>query len=100
MQTGSHVNGKWFHPKSNRLVRNINPADKTDVIAEFPAATVDDVEKAIVAAQAAFKDWKRTPGPERGRVLWRAADIARQQADEIARTPTPEEGKNLKKAKS
>ena len=40
MQTGSYVNGQWFHPKSNRLVRNVNPADLDDVIAEFPAATV------------------------------------------------------------
>jgi acyl-CoA reductase-like NAD-dependent aldehyde dehydrogenase len=79
MQTGSYVNGKWFHPKSNRLVRNMNPADSDDVIAEFPAATPSDVEAAIAAAQTAFKDWKKTPGPERGRVLWRAADIARQK---------------------
>ena len=27
MNTGSYINGKWFHPKSERLVRNINPAD-------------------------------------------------------------------------
>ena len=99
MQTGSYVNGKWFHPKSSRLVRNVNPADTKDVIAEFPAATSEDVEEAIAAAQTAFKDWKRTPGPERGRVLWRAADIARQRADEIARTLTREEGKIFKEAK-
>src|SRR2546430_2491817 len=99
MQTGSYVNGQWFHPKSNRLVRNVNPADLDDVIAEFPAATADDVNRAIDAAQAAFKSWKKTPGPERGRVLWRAADIARQRADEIARTLTREEGKIFKEAK-
>jgi alpha-ketoglutaric semialdehyde dehydrogenase len=99
MQTGSYVNGKWFHPKSERLVRNINPADTDDVIAEFPSATVEDVHRAIEAAQAAFKAWRKTPGPERGRVLWRAADIARRRADEIARTLTREEGKILKEAK-
>ena len=99
MNTGSYIDGKWFHPKSERLVRNINPADLNDVIAEFPAATSQDAHRAIEAAQAAFKGWKRTPGPERGRVLWRAADIARQRADEIARTLTREEGKILKEAK-
>jgi acyl-CoA reductase-like NAD-dependent aldehyde dehydrogenase len=99
MATGSYVDGKWFHPKSNRLVRNINPADPEDVISEFPCATADDVGRAIDAAQAAFKSWKRTPGPERGRVLWRAANIARQRAEEIARTLTREEGKVLKEAK-
>src|SRR4026207_1023476 len=99
MNTGSFIDGKWFHPKSNRLVRNINPADPDEVIAEFPAATVEDVARAIDAAQAAFRGWRKTPGPERGRVLWRAADIARQRADEIARTLTREEGKILKEAK-
>jgi acyl-CoA reductase-like NAD-dependent aldehyde dehydrogenase len=99
MGTGSYINGQWRHPKSERLVRNINPADSKDVLAEFPAATADDVQQAIGAAQVAFRDWKRTPGPERGRVIWRAADIARQRVDEIARTLTREEGKILKEAK-
>ena len=99
MHTGSYINGQWIHPRSNRLVRNINPADPDDVLAEFPSATPEDVQRAIEGAQAAFRDWKRTPGPERGRVIWRAADIARQRADEIARTLTREEGKIFKEAK-
>jgi alpha-ketoglutaric semialdehyde dehydrogenase len=99
MHTGSYINGQWFHPQSERLVRNLNPADPDDVIGEFPAATTQDVHRAIDAAQASFRGWKKTPGPERGRVLWRAADIARQRADEIARTLTREEGKVLKEAK-
>jgi acyl-CoA reductase-like NAD-dependent aldehyde dehydrogenase len=99
MNTGSYVDGKWFHPKSSRLVRNINPADPDDVIAEFPCATAEDVGRAIDAAQAAFRLWKKTPGPERGRVIARAAEIARRRVDEIARTLTREEGKILKEAK-
>lgn len=99
MRTGSYIGGQWHHPKSERLVRNVNPADTKDVLAEFPAATAEDVGRAIGAAEAAFRDWKKTPGPERGRVIWRAADIARQRADEIARTLTREEGKIVKEAK-
>jgi len=99
MHTGSYVNGTWYHPASNEIARNINPADTSDVIAEFPLATAADVERAIDAATKAWTPWRRTPGPERGRVLWRAADIARRRADEIARTLTREEGKVLKEAK-
>jgi aldehyde dehydrogenase (NAD+) len=99
MRTGSYINGQWIHPQSERLVRNTNPADPDEVIAEFPAATAADVQRAIEAAEAAFRDWKNTPGPERGRVIWRAANIARQRADEIARIMTLEEGKILKEAK-
>lgn len=99
VRTGSYINGQWIHPRSERLVRNINPADPADVLAEFPAATAAEAQQAVEAAAAAFRDWKNTPGPERGRVLWRAANIARQRADEIARTMTREEGKILKEAK-
>ena len=98
MHTGSYVNGLWYHP-SGEITRNINPADTTDVISEFPLATAADVRKAIDAATAAWRGWKKTPGPERGRVLWRAAEIARRRSDEIARTLTREEGKVLKEAK-
>lgn len=99
MHTGSYINGKWFHPKAERLVRNINPADPKQVIAEFPAATAADVRTAIDAATAAFPMWKNTPGPERGRVLWRAVNLCRARSEEIARTMAHEEGKVLKEAR-
>ncbi len=99
MNTGSYIDGKWHQPKSSRISKNINPADTGDVIAEYPLATAADVRLAIDAAVAAWPAWKKTPGPERGRVLWRAADIARRRVDEIAHTLTREEGKILKEAK-
>ena len=99
MHTGSYVNGSWYHPASTAVTRNINPADTSDVIAAFPLATPADVRLAIDAAGAAWRSWKKTPGPERGRVLWRAAEISRRRADEIARVLTREEGKVLKEAK-
>src|SRR5436190_12789423 len=99
MNTGSYVNGKWYNPQSKSISRNINPADTSDVIAEYPLATAADVRLAIDAAVAAWPSWKKTPGPERGRVLWRAADISRRRIDEIAQTLTREEGKILKEAR-
>ncbi len=99
MHTGSYINGEWYHPKSDRLIRNINPADTSDIISAFPAATAEDAQRAIDAAQAAWPAWKKTPAPERGRIIWRATDIARQRAAEIAETMTREEGKILKESK-
>lgn len=99
MKTGSYINGEWYHPKSDRMVRNINPADTSDIIAEFPAATAADVQRAVDAARRAWPAWRNTPAPERGRILWRAADIARRRTEEIARTMTREEGKILREAR-
>ena len=99
MNTRSYVNGRWYHPQSKSVSKNINPADTTDVMAEYPLATASDVRVSIDAAVAAWPSWKKTPGPERGRVLWRAADIARRRIDEIAQTLTREEGKILKESR-
>jgi acyl-CoA reductase-like NAD-dependent aldehyde dehydrogenase len=99
MDTGSYINGKWYQPASGKISKNINPADTSDVIAEYPLATAADVRVAIDAAMKTFPAWKKTPGPERGRVLWRAANIARDRVDEIARTLTREEGKIFKEAR-
>src|SRR5260221_6692434 len=99
MNTGSYIDGRWMHPRSERVVRNVNPADPTDIIAEFPAATAADARRAIEAATAAARAWREAPPPERGRVLWRAADISRRRAEEIALTLTREEGKILREAR-
>lgn len=99
MNTGSYINGRWFHPESPRVLRNLNPADPGDVIAEFPSATAADAARAVEAAKAAARAWRETPGPERGRIIWRAADIARRRAEEIAQTMTREEGKIIREAR-
>ena len=99
MNTGSYINGQWVEGQSTKMVRNVNPANTNDVIAEFPMATAEQTQHAIEAAQAAFPAWKRTPGPERGRVIWRAAEIARRRHEEIARMMTREEGKILREAR-
>lgn len=99
MNTGSYIGGRWFHPDSKRLTRNINPADPADVIAEFPSATAEDTLRAVEVAKEAARGWRETPGPERGRIIWRAADIARRRAEEIAQTMTHEEGKIIREAR-
>ena len=99
MNTGSYINGKWFHPKSSGWCATSIPPIPDEVIAEFPARHSEDVHRAIEAAQTAFKELEENPGTRARRVLWRAADIARQRADEIARTLTREEGKVFKEAK-
>ena len=35
MRTGSYVNGKWYHPSSGQVTRNINPADTADNLKKY-----------------------------------------------------------------
>ncbi len=93
MKTGSFVAGDWYSPDTGKTIRNINPANTDDIIAEFGAAGSDDTERAVAAAMEAFDSWSKVPGPERGRLLWRTVEVARRRADEIAAMMTREIGK-------
>jgi acyl-CoA reductase-like NAD-dependent aldehyde dehydrogenase len=98
-RTGSFVAGEWYEPDSRKSIRVANPADPSELVADFPAAGRDDTLRAIDAAESAWPGWRDTPAPERGRVLWRAADIARGRLEEIARIMTLEEGKILRESR-
>jgi aldehyde dehydrogenase (NAD+) len=98
MNVRSYINGKWITPQG-KTVRNMNPANLAEVVAEFPTATAADTTTAIEAAQRAFHDWSRVPAPERGRYIARAAEIAKRRAEEIATTMTREEGKIIAEAR-
>src|SRR5919199_875290 len=76
-----------------------DPANTDEVVGLFPLANEDEVRAAIAAAEAAQPAWGATPGPARGEVLYRAAEIIRRRADEMARDLTREEGKTLAESK-
>jgi alpha-ketoglutaric semialdehyde dehydrogenase len=81
------------------VVLDTNPADTTDVLAEVALGTAADVERAVERAEKAYPAWRDTPGPQRGRVLARAAEITRRRVDELARLLTREEGKILSESR-
>src|SRR3954471_18324304 len=56
------------------------------------AAGVEDAERAVEAAAAAFPEWSATPPAKRRELLSAAADLLMERAPEIARTMTEECG--------
>ncbi len=97
-QYHNFIGGEWVPPSGDSFeVRN--PADTDEVVGLFPFASDDEVRAAISAAQDAQRAWGETPGPERGEVLYRAAQIIRRRADEMATDLTREEGKTLAESK-
>src|SRR3712207_4062922 len=75
-------------------VEVVNPATE-EVIGEVRSATRAQVEEATRAARAAFRDWKRTPAPERGEMLHGLAGWINEHTDDLATTLTREGGKPL-----
>ncbi len=94
-----YIGGKWVEGSHAGVVDSVNPADTRDVVARFKNASKADAVRAIDAAQKAAAGWAKTPAPQRGRVLARAAEIARRRRDELAALMTREQGKILSEAK-
>jgi len=72
----------------------INPATG-EAFAQCPAATPEQVDEAVAAANAAFKTFQYTPDADRKAMLFKIADLIDAHADELARLITLEQGKPL-----
>lgn len=91
----SFINGKWVESGSGKFVPNINPANVNDVVGTTELATRDNARNAVEAAYNAFRDWKATPAPARGRIIARAARLMEDHKEELAQLLTREEGKTI-----
>jgi aldehyde dehydrogenase (NAD+) len=95
------INNRWVSSESGKTFATINPSTGEEIcqVAEADAA---DVDKAVAAARAAFDQgpWKKMRASERGRMLHRLADLIEQNADELARLETLDNGKPLSIAKA
>jgi alpha-ketoglutaric semialdehyde dehydrogenase len=93
------IGGQWVAPSSGEHYENRNPADRNDVIGEFPLSGAADVEKAVESAWRGFEIWRATPAPARGDVMRRIGDLMVKRKDEIADLMTREMGKPLTETK-
>jgi alpha-ketoglutaric semialdehyde dehydrogenase len=93
------IGGEWVAPSTGTWAPNRNPANVDDVIGEYPVSGQTDALQAVAAAKAAFAQWSSMPGPTRGRILWRATELFRQNLDELARMLCREEGKTFAESK-
>lgn len=90
------IDGAWVDPIANASLDVVNPANG-QVIAAIPAAGAADVDRAVAAARRAFEEsrWTAlTPG-ERGKVLWRMADLIEARQEEFAELETLDNGKPI-----
>ncbi|HEX9824607.1 MAG TPA: aldehyde dehydrogenase family protein [Actinomycetota bacterium] len=91
----NYIGGKWVPGASGETFESRNPADRDEALGAFPRSGADDVDRAVQAAQDAYRDWMLTPGPERADYLLRAALLLEGRKDEYAELMTREMGKTL-----
>jgi acyl-CoA reductase-like NAD-dependent aldehyde dehydrogenase len=88
------INGEWRDSTGGR-VKDVNPADVDDVIAEAPSSTAAEAAEACEAAARAFEKWRSTPAPVRGQILYKVQRRMEERRQELAEALTREEGKTI-----
>ncbi len=76
----------------------VNPANE-EVIGQVPACGQGELDKAVAAARTAFKTWKNTPIEERRAAIMAMSGAIKENADELYRLLTSEQGKPHDQAK-
>lgn len=79
------IGGKFVDSKGGKFLTLINPTDET-VIGEVSSASIEDVNMAVSAAKQAFEngEWTKISARERGRLLFKLADLMEQYKEELA----------------
>ncbi|HEX7442159.1 MAG TPA: aldehyde dehydrogenase family protein, partial [Caldimonas sp.] len=94
-----YIGGRFLEPEGRKLQDILNPADNS-VVGKLPHATREDLDAALVAAQAAFEKWRYSSPMERSKILRKVAELTRERRDEIARDITLDQGKPLAEARA
>jgi betaine-aldehyde dehydrogenase len=80
---GAYYGGKWHEPKSGRTVDQVNPGTG-ESLGSAADCGAQDIDAAVKAAKAAFKEWRRIPPLERAKMLKEIARVLRENAGELA----------------
>src|SRR6478735_3977554 len=92
--TRLHIGGEWVDAVDGAEFDSVNPATG-EVFATVAEAKAADVDRAVAAARTAFDDgpWSRMKPRERAAALWRLGDLLLEDAAEMARVETLDQGK-------
>ena len=85
------INGEWVDTEDKLVLKSYNPAN-SEYLANFPDATEGDVNRAVEAAQEAFKTWKYTTVSERAALLNKIADIIDANTELLATVESLDNG--------
>jgi succinate-semialdehyde dehydrogenase/glutarate-semialdehyde dehydrogenase len=89
------VAGKWVESESGARLEATSPATG-EPIGSVPAGTREDAQRAIAAANAAWREWAARSPFERAAALERVAELIVERRDDLARALTLDQGKPLR----
>src|SRR5215471_4925614 len=94
----NYVAGEWVDARSGETFESLSPATG-ETIGTFPRSSVEDVDLAVAAAKAAYENWRLTPAPRRGEILFRFGQLLTEHKEDIAQLMAREMGKVIAEAR-
>jgi aldehyde dehydrogenase (NAD+) len=95
--TGLFINNEFVKSTNpDNTISSIDPATERE-IAVVQAATADDIDRAVKAAKKALKspEWKLLSNTDRGRLMFKLADLMEQNHELLATIDARDNGKRL-----
>ena len=86
-----YINGQWVDPLSKNRMGVENPATE-EIVCEVAMGCVEDADRAILAARAAFDGWTYTPVKDRIALVKRILDIYNSRYEDFAQAMSTEMG--------
>jgi phenylacetaldehyde dehydrogenase len=95
------IDGKWVNAASGKTFPTYNPATG-EVLAQIAEGDQQDIDAAVKAARKAFDSgpWPRMTASERGKLVWKLADLLEEHLEEFATLETLDNGKPLTVARA
>ncbi len=101
LKTGKlFIGGKWVDSTSGKTYPTINPATG-ETLTTVADANERDAAAAVEAARRAFESgpWSEMSAADRGRLLWKLADLIDQHGEELGTLETLDNGKPIFEAR-
>jgi malonate-semialdehyde dehydrogenase (acetylating)/methylmalonate-semialdehyde dehydrogenase len=89
----NYIGGEWVESRGQR--RSIFGPATGKMIATVGESTPAELEAAVVAANDAFPEWRRTTPLARSRCLFRLKELLEDAFEEVSRIQTMEHGKTI-----
>jgi NADP-dependent aldehyde dehydrogenase len=77
------IDGEWITSTASKTFQAVNPATREPLADEYPVSDWDEVERAIQAADAAFRATRGWPGERFAKFLERFADNIESRAEAL-----------------
>src|SRR5271166_3224185 len=100
LQTKLLIDGKFRDSVSGKTFATINPATE-EIIAQVAEGDSADIDLAVKAARRAFEfgPWRKMDARDRGRLMFKLADLIEEHIDELAELETLDNGKPISESR-